>query len=75
MPFFLQKPWFTDNEYGKFWIESLNPEEIAKVKEHNKTIEPLIKDNQKTFPDRLAKIVDRIESHFKECNETYDTQL
>ena len=75
MPFFLQKPLFEDSEYGKYWIESLDPEEIAKTKENNKTIESIIKDNQITFPTRLAKIVDKIEVHFKECYETHDTHI
>ena len=75
MPFFLQKPLFEDSEYGKYWIESLDLEEIAKTKENNKTIESIIKDNQITFPTRLAKIVDKIEAHFKECYETHDTHI
>jgi hypothetical protein len=66
MPFFMMKPfeWLKDNEYGKFWIESLDLVEVAQVKEHNLTLPAMVKDNQKTFPERLARMVDKIQLHF-----------
>jgi hypothetical protein len=68
MPYFLLKPpkELKNAEYGKFWIESMDAEEIAQVKEHNKNLKEQILENQKTFPKRLAKIVNKIETHFKD---------
>ena len=68
MPYFLTKPPIElyDNEYGKYWIESLDPEEIAKAKENNKCIKEQVLEKQKTFSDNLAKIVNKIETHFKD---------
>ena len=68
MPYFLTKPpkELYKNTYGKFWIESLDPQEIAQAKENNKHIRQQVIENQKTFQERLAKIVDKIEAHFKE---------
>ena len=68
MPYFLTKPPIElyDNEYGKYWIESLDPEEIAKAKENNKRIKEQVLEKQKTFSDNLAKIVNKIETHFKD---------
>ena len=68
MPYFLLKPPedLKNAEYGKFWIESLDPDEVLAAKENNKKIISQIAQSQKTFPQRLAKMVDRIASHFKD---------
>jgi hypothetical protein len=68
MPYFLTKPpkELYNNEYGKFWIESLDAQEIAAAKENNKHILGQVIENQKTFSKRLAKMVNKIEAHFKD---------
>ena len=68
MPYFLTKPSkeLYKNTYGKFWIESLDADEVAAAKENNKHIKKQVIENQKTFPERLAKMVDKIEKHFKD---------
>jgi hypothetical protein len=68
MPYFLLKPpkELKDSEYGKFWIESLDADEVQTAKENNKQIIRQVIESQKTFLERLAKIVDKIAEHFKD---------
>jgi hypothetical protein len=68
MPFFLTNhfPWVKDNELGKFWIYSLNPEEVAKAKESIKTLRPRILQMRKDFPQKLKEMCNKIEKHFKD---------
>jgi len=68
MPYFLLKPPenLKNAECGKFWIESLNKEEVAATKEHNKQLPLKLLELQKTFPERLSKITNKIEAHFKD---------
>jgi len=67
VPYFLTKPpkELYNNIHGKFWIESLDKEEIDQVKKNNKHILSQVIENQTTFQERLNKIVNKIEAHFE----------
>jgi hypothetical protein len=67
MPYFLTNhfSWLLDNELGKSWIYSLDPEEVAAAKENIKTLRPRIMKMQKEYPIKLADICNKIEAHFK----------
>lgn len=68
MPFFLTKhfPWVQNNELGKHWIYSLDPEEVAETKENIKTLRPRILQMRKDFPEKLKEMCNKIEAHFKD---------
>lgn len=67
MPYFLTKhlPFMLDYELGKFWIYSLDPEEVAQAKENHRTLRSRVETMQKEFPTKLAEICNKIEAHFK----------
>lgn len=66
MPYFLTKhlPWIQDNELGKHWIYSLDPDEVAETKENIRTLRPRIMQMQKDYPNKLADMCNKIEAHF-----------
>lgn len=68
MPYFLTKhfPWVQDNELGKHWIYSLDPEEIAQAKENMSTLRSRIMQMRKEYPYKLVDLCNKIEAHFKE---------
>ena len=67
MPYFLTKhlPWIQENELGKHWIYSLDPEEVTQAKENIKTLRPRIIEMRKDYPSKLADMCNKIEAHFK----------
>lgn len=67
MPYFMTKhfEWVQENELGKHWIYSLDPEEVALAKENIRTLRPRIMQMQKEYPTKLADICNKIEAHFK----------
>jgi hypothetical protein len=68
MPFFLTKhfPWTQDGELGKFWIYSLDADEVAQAKDNIKTLRPRILQMRKDFPQKLKEMCNKIEEHFKD---------
>jgi hypothetical protein len=67
MPYFLTKhlPWVQENELGKHWIYSIDPEEVAQAKENIRTLRPRILQMRKEYPSKLQDICNKIEAHFK----------
>ena len=67
MPYFLTKhfTWLQEAELGKYWIYSLDPEEVALAKENIKTLRPRIIQMRKEYPSKLAEMCNKIEAHFK----------
>ena len=55
-----------DAELGKYWIESLDPQEIAQAKETIKTLKPRILQMRQDFPQKLTEMCNKIETHFKD---------
>lgn len=68
MPYFLLKPLdnMKEGELGKFWIESLDKQEIAETKETIKSLRPRILQMRKEFPQKLKEMCNKIEEHFKD---------
>jgi hypothetical protein len=67
MPYFLTKhlSWMQDNELGKHWIYSLDPDEVAEAKENIRTLRPRIIEMRKNYPNKLAEMCNKIEAHFR----------
>jgi hypothetical protein len=68
VPYFLLEPPkdLKDAELGKYWIESLDPQEVAEVKESLKTLNPRILQMRQDFPQKLTEMCNKIETHFKD---------
>ena len=68
IPYFLLKPPtdLKNSELGKYWIKSLNPQEVAKTKENIKTLRPRILQMRQEFPQKLQEMCNKIEKHFKD---------
>lgn len=68
IPYFLLKPPenLKDAELGKYWLESLDPQEVAQIKENIETIKPRILQMRKEFPQKLTEMCNKIEAHFKD---------
>jgi hypothetical protein len=68
MPYFLTNrfPWIQENELGKHWTYSLDPEEIAQAKENISTLRDRIIQMRKEYPTKLQEICNKIEAHFKD---------
>lgn len=68
MPYFMTKhfPWVLNNELGKHWVYSLDPEEVAETKESIRTLRPRILQMRNDFPNKLKEMCNKIEAHFKE---------
>jgi hypothetical protein len=68
MPYFLLEPLkeLKNAELGKYWIESLDPQEVAQAKENIKTLGPQILQMRKEFPNKLKEMCNKIEAHFKD---------
>jgi len=68
MPYFLLKPLeeLKNGELGKFWIESLDPQEVSKTKENIKTLKTRILQLRQEFPQKLTEMCNKIDAHFKD---------
>jgi len=68
IPYFLLEPpkELKNAELGKYWIESLDPQEIAETKENIKTLELRILQMRQEFPQKLTEMCNKIEKHFKD---------
>jgi len=68
IPYFLLKPptKLKDAELGKFWIESLDPQEIEETKENINTLNSRILQMRQEFPQKLTEMCNKIEAHFKD---------
>jgi hypothetical protein len=68
IPYFLLKPPenLKDAELEKYWLESLDPQEVAQVKENIETLKPRILQMRKEFPQKLTGMCNKIEAHFKD---------
>ena len=68
IPYFLLEPHkeLKNAELGKYWIESLDPQEIAETKENIKTLKPRILQMRQEFPQKLTEMCNKIEKHFKD---------
>lgn len=68
MPYFMTKhfPWIEENELGKHWVYSLDPEEVAQAKENIRTLRPRILQMRKDFPQKLKEMCNKIDKHFKD---------
>jgi len=68
MPYFMTKhfPWIEENELGKHWVYSLDPEEVTQAKENIRTLRPRILQMRKEFPQKLTEMCNKIDKHFKD---------
>ena len=68
MPYFMTKHfgWIQENELGKHWVYSLDPDEVAEAKENIRTLRPKIMQIRKEYPTKLADMCNKIEAHFKD---------
>ena len=66
--YFLLKPPtdLKDSELGKYWIESLDPQEVAEVKTNIETLNSRILQMRQEFVQKLTKMCNKIEAHFKD---------
>lgn len=68
VPYFLLEPPkdLKDAELGKYWIESLDPQEVTQTKENIKTLNTRILQMRQEFPQKLTEMCNKIEEHFKD---------
>lgn len=68
IPYFLFEPPkdLKDAELGKFWLESLDPQEVAEVKANIETLNSRILQMRQDFPQKLQEMCNKIEKHFKD---------